>query len=152
MSRNFILVAALLALPACDRESPERVAARKAAHRDACIAEELAVQANTQISQLDTMRAGADAPNPLSSMIYPFARAYYDFAKARERQLSLMDSAAIARTPEDSTRFAQRAAQAAPHAPSSQVEDNAAKDYQRHFADAMGNPAHPCNQEPESER
>jgi hypothetical protein len=152
MPRNIVLPGALLIVAAaCGGESQERAAGRKAAHRDFCIAEELAVQANTQISQLDTMRSGSDPSNPLNS-IYVFARANYDFAKARERQLALMDSAALAGSATDSTDFARRAAEAGPRTPSNPIELHAAEDYQRHFAEALGNPAHPCNQDPDAER
>jgi hypothetical protein len=141
----------LLLAAACGEASDERDAARRAAHRDWCVAEELAVEANTQISSLDTLRSASDATNPVN-MIYPFARARYDFAKARERQLALLDSAASAGSPQDSAALARRAAAAAPPAPTDAVALNASRDYQRDFARALGNPAHPCNQDPDAEQ
>jgi hypothetical protein len=78
----------------------------------------------------------------VNATIYPFAKAYHDYAKARERQLALLDSALAASSEEDSTAFATRATQAAPPGPTSPVEANAAADYQRHFAAALSNPAH----------
>lgn len=79
------------------------------------------------------------------NLMRPFAQAFYDFAKARERELALTDSAVAAGTAGDSAELAARALQARPRAPTTEVEDNAARDYQRRFAEALGNPSHPCN-------
>lgn len=133
---------ALALLTACDAEDPQRAAARTAARRDRCIAEELAVQAGTQIATMDTLSSGGSA---IVNLMLPFARAFYDFAKARERELALMDSALAATSATDSAELAGRAARARPRAPASEVEVNAAQDYQRRFAEALGNPNHPCN-------
>ena len=150
MPRIVAIAVLAILIAACGRESAERLAARQSAHRDWCIAEELAVQSNAQISKLDTI--GGDSASPVNAVIYPFARAYFDFAKARERQMALLDSALSAGSAQDSARFAQRSAEAGPRTPSNPVEANAAHDYERHFAAAMGNPAHPCNVEPDRGR
>src|SRR5687768_10567744 len=102
MSRSIYLVALILPLTAACGESEERAAARHAAHRDWCIAEELAVQAGGQIATLDTLSAGGIE---MGDRLYPFARAMYDFAKARERELALMDSAVSAGSARDSSEL-----------------------------------------------
>jgi hypothetical protein len=151
MSRKPALAIACLtlALGACG-EDPEREAARRAARRDSCIAEELAVQAVTRLREIETMRQTSG--EAITATIYPFTLAQHDFAKARERELALLDSAAAAATAQDSAALARRAAAARPAAPTDQVRQNAAEQYQRDFALALGNPAHPCNLGPEATR
>jgi hypothetical protein len=141
LTASLAVLLPVFSLLACAGDSA-RETARRAAHRDWCIAEELAVQANAQISTMDTLSAGNDL---IAARLYPFAKAFYDFAKAREMELALLDSAAAAETPDDSTQLAARAAQASPQAPAGDVETNAARDYQRRFAEALGNPSHPCH-------
>jgi len=141
-----LALGALLALAACgDREDPAKAAQRSAARRSLCVAEELAIQANSKISSLDTLRTRM--PESIVAQVYPFARAYYDYAKIRERQAVWTDSAALATSPEDSTRFAARAASSSPgRGRPGSIEANAASSYDRDFVRAMNNPDHPCNQ------
>jgi len=138
-----------VALSACG-EDPQRAAARRDAHRDWCIAEELAVQANARLASMDTLMAAGNLF--VERTLYPFTRAQYDFAKARERELALLDSAVAAGTREDSTGFARRAAEARPAAPTNEIQQRAAAQYTSDFALALGNPAHPCNLQREGER
>ena len=132
-------------LAACGGDDPEKAAQRTAAHRAACVAEELAIQANTKVSALDTLRARA--PGGFVSQVYPFSKAYFDYAKTRERHAALLDSAAAAESEQDSARFTGEAARIAPAArqPGS-TEANAAESYERDYAAAISNPDHPCNQ------
>ena len=108
------------------------------------MAEELAIQANSKVTSLDTLRASG--ATGVVEQIYPFARAYFDYARARERQAALVDSAATAEFSEDSARFAGLAATAAPARPSGNVQANAAESYERDRRRLLGNPDHPCNQ------
>lgn len=134
----------LLALAACTGDDPAKTAQRTAAHRAACVAEELAIQANSKVSSLDTLRA--NAAGSVVEQIYPFARAYFDYARARDRQTALVDSAAAAESSEDSVRFAGLAATAAPSRPNGNLQVNAAESYERDHARLLSNPDHPCNQ------
>ncbi|HEX8675560.1 MAG TPA: hypothetical protein VF710_26950 [Longimicrobium sp.] len=133
----------VLTLAACGGENAEKVAQRTAAHRAACVAEELAIQANTKISSLDTLRAQGPG---FVNQVYPFSKAYFDYAKLRERHAALLDSAAAAESPEDSVRFTGEAGRNAPRPgqPGS-IEANAAESYERDYAAAISNPDHPCN-------
>ena len=133
-----------LALAACGGDDTEKVAQRTAAHRASCVAEELAIQANTKISSLDTLRA--QTPGGFVNQVYPFSKAYFDYAKLRERHAALLDSAAAAESAQDSVRFTGEAARNAPRPgqPGS-TEANAAESYERDYAAAISNPDHPCN-------
>jgi nucleotide-binding universal stress UspA family protein len=135
----------LLALAACGDDA-EKTAQRTAAHRAACVAEELAIQANTKVSALDTLRTRT--PGGFVDQVYPFSRAYFDYAKLRERHAALLDSAAAAESAQDSVRFTGEAARNAPRPgePGS-TEANAAESYERDYAAAISNPDHPCNQQ-----
>jgi nucleotide-binding universal stress UspA family protein len=132
-----------LVLAACGDDT-EKTAQRTAAHRAACVAEELAIQANTKVSALDTLRT--QAPEGFVNQVYPFSKAYFDYAKGRERHAALLDSAAAAEAAEDSVRFTGEAARNAPRPgqPGS-TEANAAESYERDYAAAISNPDHPCN-------
>jgi len=138
------------ALAACGDDT-EKSAQRTAAHRAACVAEELAIQANTKISALDTLRT--QAPEGFVNQVYPFSRAYFDYAKIRERHAALLDSAAAAESADDSVRFTGDAARNAPRPgePGSTAA-NAAESYERDYAAAISNPDHPCNQQGEEEK
>lgn len=140
-----ISIPLLLALAACGDDA-EKTAQRTAARRAACVAEELAIQANTKVSALDTLRT--QAPEGFVNQVYPFSRAYFDYAKVRERHAALLDSAAAAESAQDSARYTGEAARNAPKPgqPGS-TEANAAESYERDYAAAISNPDHPCNQQ-----
>lgn len=146
MHRLPLVLALAAALAACGGDDPARTAQRTAAHRAACVAEELAIQANSKISSLDTMRTRV--PGSFVNQVFPFARAYFDYAKVRERQAAWADSAASAGSTQDSARFAGQAARAAPpRGRPGSIEANAVESYERDYAAAMANPDHPCNQQ-----
>jgi hypothetical protein len=137
---------AALALAACGGDDTEKAAQRTAAHRAACVAEELAIQANSKISSLDTLRA--KSPEGFVNQVYPFSKAYFDYAKLRERRAALLDSAAAAESEQDSVRFTGEAARTAPQrGQPGTTEANAAESYERDYAAAISNPDHPCNQQ-----
>ena len=147
MTRTALPLAALaaLALAACG-EDPEKAVQRGTARRTACVAEELAIRANTNLAALDTLRGGPTSG--AMGAIYSYQTAYFNYAKLRERQAASSDSAAAAATPEDSARHATKAAQSTP--PRGQpgtVQANASATYERDFSAALGNPDHPCNEE-----
>lgn len=140
-----------LALAACGGDDPERAARRTTARRAACVAVDLAVRANTNLSALDTLRQGP-APG-LVEALYPYQKAYFDYAKLRERQTAWADSAAAASSEEDSTRYAEQVARNTPSRGNPGTpQANAAGTYERDFAAAMANPDHPCNQAQSEER
>ncbi|HEX8695561.1 MAG TPA: hypothetical protein VF746_24320 [Longimicrobium sp.] len=150
------LVPALLALvptlAACGRESPEKRAARRDAHRTACIAEELALQAKERLAYMDTAlaRSRGTAVEAISAASFRFAFAMKDYADAALKTVAYQDSALAARSREDSVRYAGLATRSRPPAPAARsVEANAAQRYEEELAAAFGNPAHPCNQEGE---
>jgi hypothetical protein len=147
MPRLSLVLALAAALAACGGgDDPARTAQRTAAHRAACVAEELAIQANSKISSLDTMRTRV--PGSFVNQVFPFARAYFDYAKLRERQAAWADSASSATSAQDSARFAGEAARAAPpRGRPGSIEANAVESYERDYAAAMANPDHPCNQQ-----
>ncbi|CAA9320636.1 MAG: hypothetical protein AVDCRST_MAG68-1841, partial [uncultured Gemmatimonadetes bacterium] len=132
-----------LALAACGGHDPERAARRTTARRAACVAVDLAVRANTNLSALDTLRQGP-APG-LVETLYPYQKAYFEYAKLRERQTAWADSAAASE--QDSARYAEQVARSTPsRGTPGTPQANAASTYERDFAAAMANPDHPCNQ------
>jgi hypothetical protein len=149
--RAALLALGALALAACGGEDPERAARRATAQRAACAAVELAVRANTNLAALDTLRAGP-APG-LVETLYPYQKAYFDYAKLRERQAAWSDSAASAGSPEDSARYAGEVARTMPPRPAPGTpQANAAATYERDFAAVMSNPDHPCNRSADEEQ
>jgi len=142
-------VLAALALAACDRESPEKRAARQVTARTRCVAEELALQAKERLASLDTVLAGARG-TPMEQTVaagYRFAFALREHADAAARSAALMDSAMVARAAEDSTRLANAAMKARPAAPApGSVEANVDDRYTQEISAALENPNHPCNQ------
>lgn len=154
------LAAALLLLPAlaaCQRETPAQRAAREAARRDACIAGELAIAARNRFASMDDMMRNAQAgDSPLATAMqgpYSFARALNDYAQTRRSALALEDSAANARSAEDSARFVEegRRFQMAAPAPGT-LEGNVAARWAEDFTVARRNPDHPCNKPEETAR
>jgi hypothetical protein len=81
------------------------------------------------------------------NQVYPFSKAYFDYAKVRERHAALLDSAAAAES--GRTRCASRARRRAspPARKPGSTEANAAESYERDYAAAISNPDHPCNQQ-----
>jgi hypothetical protein len=141
-----VLVLAALALAACG-EDPRKAEQRATARRQACLAEELAVRATANLAALDTIRT-TGASGGLVEPLYAYQRAYFDYAKRREVEYAQVDSAAAARTPEDSVRHAGRAAAAAvPRPQPGSVLANAVGAYERDFNAGLSNPDHPCNEE-----
>lgn len=145
--------AVLLALPAllaaCGGdagESPERREARVAAARNSCVAEELTIRARENLANLDTLAAASGGVAAGMRAVYEYATVYRGFAENRSSALALVDSATSARTPADSTRYAQKAAQfvVRPAEPGT-LEGNVAEEWQRSFNTARSNPAHFCN-------
>ncbi len=145
-----LLALAALALAACGgADDSARDARRATARRQSCVAVELAVRANTNLSALDTLRAGP-APG-LVETLYPYQRAYFDYAKLRERQTAWADSAASSEA--DSARYAGEIARSMPQPPAPGTpQANAAATYERDFAAVMSNPDHPCNRAEGEER
>ncbi len=145
--------AALLALPAllaaCEGgsgESPERREARVAAARNACVAEELTIRARENLANLDTLAAAGGGAAVAMRAVYEFASVYRNFAENRSAALAYVDSAASARTPADSTRYAGKAAQfVVRRGEPGTLDGNVAEEWQRSFATARANPAHYCN-------
>jgi hypothetical protein len=145
--------AVLLALPAllaaCEGgsgESPQRREARVAAARNACVAEELTVRARENQANLDTLAAASGGIGPGMRAIYEYAVVYRNFAELRSSGLAYADSAVSARTPADSTRYAQKAAQfVVRRAEPGTLDGNVAEEWQRSFNAARANPAHFCN-------
>lgn len=139
-------------LSACGGESPEKRAARRDVHRTLCVAEELSLQAKERLAALDTVLATARG-TPMESTVaagYAFAFAMKAHADSALRSAAYMDSAMAAPADEDSARYATLAIRTRPPAASpNTVEENAAVRYAREMAAALGNPAHPCNQETE---
>ena len=150
MKRSTLLpaaAAALLLLAACG-EDRGRVAARQLVRRNSCIASELALDAKERLASLDTAVAVAQGTQmeQVTVASRTFAAAYRQWADAVSRGSDYADSAAFARSHEDSVRFARQAAQARPRpVDRGTVEGNAAARFNDDFSRAFGNPDHPCN-------
>jgi hypothetical protein len=144
------LVLASLLLAACDSE-PEVTPGQRLARRDACIGQELLIQARRRVAQLDTVLAQTDPESPTALLArpgYTFASALLQHAERRHRETAYLDSAAATPVKDDSVRLAQRAASfRIPPFRAASVESNAAVRYEEDFREARLNPDHPCNQE-----
>jgi hypothetical protein len=140
--------AALLLLAACG-EDRGRVAARQLARRNSCVAAELALDAKERLASLDTaaVRAQGTPMEQVTNAGRAFAAAYRQWADAVSRGADYADSAAFARSRDDSVRFARMAEQSRPRpVDPGTVEGNAAGRFNDDFTRAFGNPDHPCNQ------
>jgi hypothetical protein len=157
ISRQTLAAAALAAaalLSGCDTKARE--ASRKEARRDACIATELLIQARNRAASLDTIMANAGGGTAgFAQSARQFAVAYDQYATARSAGLSLMDSAAYAKSRDDSLAWVNRAAKFSfGTAQPGSLADNVIAKYDADFAGAKANPDHPCNkpQEPDEDR
>lgn len=148
------LLALTVAAAACDtRESPERRQARREAHRDACIAEELFGASRARMESLDEV---AQTSDPLTAGIArasaAYAQAYHRHANARLAAFAHADSALASTSDADSTRHAAEIAKAAEAAPApGSLDDNVRQKYAEELTAARANPAHPCNAPAEGE-
>jgi hypothetical protein len=145
-------VAACAALAACG-ESEARKQAREQARRTACVASELALQAKERVASLDTQVVRMQG-SPLEQVTvagHLFADAYKAYADASSRAADLADSAANARSRDDSVRYAQQSRRALPPAPNPGVQQNAADRFNGDLREALANPDHPCNKPKDEE-
>ena len=145
--------AALLLLAACG-ENRARAAARQLARRNSCVAAELALDAKERLASLDTAVTTTEG-GPMEQVTvagHTFAAAYKQWADAASRVADYADSAAFARTRDDSLRYARISEQARirPGAPGT-VQGNAVASYNQDVARAFANPDHPCNKPEEKD-
>ncbi len=98
------------------------------------------------MANLDTLAAAGGGVAAGMRAVYEFAAVYRNFAELRSSALAYVDSATSARTPADSTRYVQKAAQfVVRRGEPGTLDGNVAEEWQRSFATARGNPAHFCN-------
>ncbi|HEX5726211.1 MAG TPA: hypothetical protein VFX98_12140 [Longimicrobiaceae bacterium] len=147
-------VVPLLLLAACGGE-PEPTDAQRTARRDACVGEELLIQARTRLADLDAV-AGRTEPGSAAALLTergrPLAAALAEYAERRHRETAYRDSAASAPGGEEADRFRRQAASYQVGAyPAGTVQANAIERYEEDFRVARANPDHPCNQEAEEE-
>jgi hypothetical protein len=156
--RNPKLIALAIAVLACATlaacgESAAKKQAREQARRTACISSELALEAKERLASLDTQVVQMQG-SPLEQVTqagHVFAGAYRTYADLASHAADLADSAAFARSRDDSVRYAQQAARAKPPAPQPGVEENAARRFEGDVREAMNNPDHPCNRAQEKD-
>jgi hypothetical protein len=143
------LLALVLAATACG-EPAARKALRHEAHRTACIAEDMAIDAKVKLATIDTANVSA-AGGPMEQLnhaLHDYATAYRAYADARLAQLAWADSAAATKSSEDSARFAGMSQQARLPVPAPQsVQANVAEAYEKELRASLDNPDHPCNKE-----
>ena len=141
------LLLAAAAATACG-DSAARKAARQQARRTSCVAAELALTAKERAAKLDTQLVVSEG-TPMSQVLQAgtqFAHAYQAYADGYSRSADLADSAAYAKSREDSANLARQAAQARPTLPpAGSVQGNAAGRFTADMQAALDNPDHPCN-------
>ena len=159
MKKLVLLLLATAALVGCTEggeraETPETLNERRAAYRQACVAEALATQAADDIATIEGVLANIDTTNPLaevnrmaSAAALEFARAYEAHANLRRSAYAYMDSAVShSRTTADSARFLERASSFTIRSPGAgTVEENVLVSYQADFTAMLQNGDHPCN-------
>lgn len=154
--RLALVLAAAALLAGCDRQSPQELAAERAARQEACVADELAIAARNKREDLETIIRNAEAQaSPMGAMMrgpLAYAQAYAAFAESRRTAYALVDSAAVAAERADSLRLMERVRglEAGPPTAGS-VQENVVAEYRREFQRARANPDHPCSR-PEEER
>jgi hypothetical protein len=145
------ILAAVVALAACGRDEPTEAQqqARRAARRDACVAEALQLRAQSRLATLDTLLRQSQERGSVPALVsapHTFARVYATYADLRAHETAYMDSAYTSNSKEDSIRFENEAEKFAVNRPSPQsLEENVWRDYARDFTLARSNPDHGCN-------
>lgn len=161
MRSAMMTAAALLMLGGCGdqpageaaEDSPVNLAERRGAYRQACVAEDLAAQAEDDILTLEEVAAGAGS-DPVASLsaraaesALEFSRAYQRHAELRAAAYAHLDSAINhSVTTADSARYAQRAESFSIRAPQAgTVEENVFLSYQTNFIQLLQDEDYPCN-------
>jgi len=133
---------------------PDEVAAsRGEAARRACIANQLSMDSDDELSTLQqsTGEVGgsveARLPQSAATAALTFARAYNQHASLRTAAYAQVDSALNhSPTPADSARHASSAARFELMAPEpGSVEENVIRNYEQRFAAIYSDARHPCN-------
>jgi hypothetical protein len=132
-----------------EEASPEALAARRDATRDACIGAELAQSAEANLNTLESSLGGA-AGSPLAQAgraALAYARAYYQHAQLRAAAYAYADSALnYAVLPVDSQQFMETSTQYATRSPEpGTLEANVVDAYLGDFAALRADEDHPCN-------
>ena len=143
--------AALVVLAACGGKEPTeaQLQARRAARRDACVAEALQIRAQRRLATLDTLLQQSRERGTVPSLVsapHTFAQVYATYADLRAHETAYLDSAFSATSKEDSIGYEKEAAEFRVNRPSPQsLEENVWRDYARDFTIARSNPDHGCN-------
>lgn len=133
---------------------PETLNEQRAAFRQACVAQELALRAEEDVATIESVLQSTDPSNPLaeinrmaSAAALEFARAYSAHAQIREVAYAYLDSAVNhARATADSARYLERATAVTVRVPQTgTVEENVITSYSANFAATLGDPDHRCN-------
>jgi hypothetical protein len=142
--RDRVLLAVLCAaLAACagepDGPTPEQLAARESAARDACVATRLHQRATDELATLEQVAGG--------SGIIGFQRAYESHARLRLTVAAQIDTALNhASNSQDSAAHAAAAERIRISVPDPEsVEANVIRSYETNAAAIFGDPDHPCN-------
>jgi len=134
--------------------SPEQLAIREAAWRQACAARELESIAEGDIETLEASVEAFDPSDPIGAIsrraataALEFGRAFHRHAELRNSAYAYVDSAMNhARTPTDSARYVERAGAFAIRAPDpNSLEANVIADYEQRIAVILNDEDHRCN-------
>jgi hypothetical protein len=137
-----------------DGPTPEQLAERGQAFRDACAsisilrtaADDLAV-IEAAFATVDPSDAGAVFGQRAAAAAHDYSRAYLAHAELRAGALTSLDSAVNhSRTPADSIRFTERAASYILRTPlSGTIEANVLTSYDAALVEILADPDHRCN-------
>jgi hypothetical protein len=159
MKKRFIQSAALaLVLSGCgDRDrpvTPEQMAEREAAFRQACAAQELALAADENLATIQTSLLTLDPKDPASAVSRAATEAAIQYSTAYQGHAALqlgayahLDSAVNnATTTADSARYIERAGSFTIRNPEAgTLEANVINAYQADFLQLLEDPNHRCN-------
>lgn len=146
-----VLLFAVALLAGCGRDEPTeaQLQQRRAARRDACVAEALQMRAQSRLATLDTLLRQSQERGSVPALVsapHAFARVYATYADLRAHETAYVDSAYSANSKEDSIRYEREAAEFRVNRPSPQsLEENVWRDYARDFTLSRSNPDHGCN-------
>jgi hypothetical protein len=144
-----LAVVALLAACGGNEPTEAQLQARRAARRDACVAEALQMRAQSRLATLDTLLRQSQERGSVPTLVsapHAFAQVYATYADLRAHETAYIDSAYSAPSKEDSIRHEKEAGEFRVNRPSPQsLEENVWRDYARDFTMARSNPEHGCN-------